>query len=99
MHMLSSIIYVCRLVMNKESQQAKGTAFIEYWDNGAASAAAAVCQKARYSPASPMHPQLFGLGCSRFRLSSMSQVAGQLCRGPTGTFGQTVQEDWSKKWF
>ena len=38
---------VCRLVMNKETQQAKGTAFVEYWDTSAAQAAAAACQKAR----------------------------------------------------
>ena len=39
---------VCRLVMNKETQQPKGTAFVEYWDTTAAQAAAAACQKARY---------------------------------------------------
>ena len=39
---------VCRLVMNKESQQFKGTAFVEYWDISAAQAAAAACKKARY---------------------------------------------------
>ena len=38
-----------RLVMNKASQQPKGTAFVEYWDTLAAAAAAAACQKARYS--------------------------------------------------
>ncbi|KAL0026427.1 hypothetical protein WJX79_009181 [Trebouxia sp. C0005] len=37
----------CRLVMNKASQQPKGTAFVEYWDIQAAAAAAAACQKAR----------------------------------------------------
>ena len=40
-------LYACRLVMNKASQQPKGTAFVEYWDTSAASAAAAACQKAR----------------------------------------------------
>ena len=34
--------------MNKETQQPKGTAFVEYWDTSAAKAAAAACQKARY---------------------------------------------------
>ncbi|KAL3151924.1 hypothetical protein ABBQ32_001053 [Trebouxia sp. C0010 RCD-2024] len=37
----------CRLVMNKETQQPKGTAFVEYWDTSAAQQAAAACQKAR----------------------------------------------------
>ncbi|KAL3142888.1 hypothetical protein ABBQ38_003176 [Trebouxia sp. C0009 RCD-2024] len=37
----------CRLVMNKETQQPKGTAFVEYWDTSTAQAAAAACQKAR----------------------------------------------------
>ncbi|DBA82043.1 TPA: hypothetical protein ACH3X1_007738 [Trebouxia sp. C0004] len=37
----------CRLVMNKASQQPKGTAFVEYWDTSTAAAAAAACQKAR----------------------------------------------------
>ena len=41
-------VVVCRLVMNKENQQPKGTAFVEYWDTSAAQAAAAACQKARY---------------------------------------------------
>ncbi len=39
----------CRLVMNKASQQPKGTAFVEYWDTSAAAAAAAACQQARYT--------------------------------------------------
>ena len=34
--------------MNKESQQPKGTAFVEYWEANNAQAAAAACQKARY---------------------------------------------------
>ncbi|KAL0051511.1 hypothetical protein WJX82_008930 [Trebouxia sp. C0006] len=37
----------CRLVINKASQQPKGTAFVEYWDTSAAAAAAAACQRAR----------------------------------------------------
>ena len=44
--------------MNKASQQPKGTAFVEYWDTSAAAAAAAACQKARYTHLPLFQPRL-----------------------------------------
>ena len=42
----------CRLVLDKASQQPKGTAFVEFWEASCASSAAAACQQARsaFSP-------------------------------------------------
>lgn len=61
--------------MNKASQQPKGTAFVEYWDIQAAAAAAAACQKARYT-----HLPLFQPNKTQpARLGSLAVLRSLLC--------------------